>query len=255
MFEDLNFIIKRMDMKYLSKDSKIGFALLAGINRVIKPQHVTKIASCLLAMGMSIRPVVVARIKFLDGIEKLYIIDGQHLYTACLRLNIEIPYIMVDVADKQDLVEKIAMCNASSRSWTLNDYITAWSSIKTDYSDLRDIITKYNVEPRLVVGCYMPTYGKSAATVIKKGEFVIKDRKQGDLYLNQLTDCMSLFATQSLWDKERFVNASLKLMRTNRHYNHSKFMSFLKENKREIVKIMSDKTEVCNFLEKAFSKK
>ena len=102
------------DVKILKADSKKGFNFLAGINREIIPSHVSKIADSIKTMGAVTRPVIIAEIDFLDNDKKKYIIDGQHLYTACLRLKIDIPYILVKIESTKDLIEKIAFGQFSS---------------------------------------------------------------------------------------------------------------------------------------------
>lgn len=117
-----------MKILTLNKDSNSSFYFLAGINRPVIPQHVTKLSNSINEMGV-LRPVVIAVISFVTGKPLKYIIDGQHLFNALLRNNMDIPYIIINITDQVDLIEKIALLNASSRSWTLLDYIHAWSSV------------------------------------------------------------------------------------------------------------------------------
>lgn len=256
LFDAVDFDVATMDIKYLTKDSKKGFSLLAGINRPIIPAHVTKMCDAVKLMKRVIRPVVVARLKFIEGIEKDYIIDGQHLYNGLLRMNCKIPYVLVDIANKQELIEVIAKCNATSKSWTMNDYITAWSSIKNDYVTLNQLIKTYNLEARTIVSCYMPSYGKAAGTIIKKGQFKVEDKVGGDKLINQLTDCLSIITRRnSLWDIERFTTAALKVMRTTRSYNHTTFINYLKKNKRKLDVLLADQNQIIDFMNLAFKKK
>jgi hypothetical protein len=51
---------KTLEIKTLKMTGSKGFSLLAGVNRPIIPQHVTKLATSLDAIGI-IRPVVVAK--------------------------------------------------------------------------------------------------------------------------------------------------------------------------------------------------
>lgn len=254
LLKGIKFDIGKMLIKYLAPDSKKGFSLLAGINRDVKPIQVTTMVYALLTFRMVIRPVVVARISWIDGTPRYYIIDGQHLYHALIRVGASIPYVVVDVADEQDLVEKIAMANASSKSWTLGDYVKAWSFVRPDYITLNQLIATHNISPRTVVSCYMPSYGKSCSKVIKTGAFKIEDKKGGDRLLNQLNDCLSVCPRGSMWDIERFANAALKIMRTHKFYNHTQFIAYLKKNKRKLSLLFADQTEIYNFLSLAFKK-
>jgi hypothetical protein len=112
-----------MEIFWLKANAKKRFYFLAGINRPITPNQVTKLAASILMMGI-IRPIVIAELSFITGVKQKYIVDGQHLYNACLRLGINIPYIIVTVKNQEELIEKIALLNASSKSWTQFDYLT-----------------------------------------------------------------------------------------------------------------------------------
>ena len=61
-----------------------------------------------------LRPVVIAHLSFKELVGN-YVIDGQHLFHALIRNNMDIPFVMIDVADEQDLVEKLALLNNSSK--------------------------------------------------------------------------------------------------------------------------------------------
>ena len=62
----------------ITKTGRKQLMLLAGINRPIIPNQVTKLAESLSKMGC-IRPIVTAYISFLDT-KGWYIIDGQHRF-------------------------------------------------------------------------------------------------------------------------------------------------------------------------------
>ena len=140
-----------MKAQILKKDSKQSFSYLAGINRPINPSQVTKLANSVNKMGI-IRPVVVAELSFIDGKKKLYIVDGQHLFNALIRNNMDIPYVVIDVKDKKDLVEKIALLNASSKNWAMVDYVTAWASLVPDYVRLNHYFQVYDFEISFLAG-------------------------------------------------------------------------------------------------------
>ena len=94
--------IRNLEIKMLSIVSNIKVCLLAGINRGVSPHHSTKIAESVKSKGI-LRPVIMAWIDFIDGVKRLYIIDGQHLYFALQRYSVDIPYALVEIKDMQDL--------------------------------------------------------------------------------------------------------------------------------------------------------
>ena len=91
---------KTLTLKTLKMSGNKGFALLAGVNRPVIPQHVTKLAASIEAMGV-IRPVICVKVKFIDGTERMYVVDGQHLFKALCAEELEIPHIIIEVDENQ----------------------------------------------------------------------------------------------------------------------------------------------------------
>ena len=58
----------------------------------------------------------------------------------------DIPFVMIDVADEQDLVEKLALLNNSSKSWTLADYLQVWAWRSEEYKKLLKYYNTYDFE-------------------------------------------------------------------------------------------------------------
>jgi hypothetical protein len=210
---------------------------LAGLNRSITPGQVTKIATAIDKMGV-IRPVVLTEISFIDGKKAWYIIDGQHLFNACLRNGIDIPYVMVEVKDKSDLVEKIALLNASSKSWTMQDYITAWSSLKDDYVKLNHYFQVYDFElimlASILNGCSINKRGGGGSAVVKKvksGEFNIVNEENTIKLLDYLTDALRVIRRQSREENSYFCSEYINFYKNSSKYNHDKFMVNLKSKK------------------------
>lgn len=220
----------------LKKDSKQSFSYLAGINRAINPGQVTKLAESVNKMGI-IRPVVVAYISFVDGIKKPYIIDGQHLFNALIRNNMDIPYVIIDVKDKKDLVEKIALLNASSKNWTMLDYITAWASLSPDYVKLNHYFQVYDVDlttlATILLGCSVD--GSNTVRTIKNGQFKIVDEKVNVSILDYLTDLLKVIPRMARNDNRYASREYVKFLRATKTYNHKKFIDNLKKSKKEFI--------------------
>ena len=185
-----------MKVKELSANANKGFALLAGINRAISPAQVTKLSQSIKKMGI-IRPVVVTTIDFIDGVPTTYIVDGQHLYHSLLRLNEDIPYVEIQVSSMEELVEKIALLNASSRSWCLKDYIQSWQSLKPDYVELTRFFNVYDIELSQLSEILHKGFSSSSSNAtmtneIKKGLFTIRNKATAKILLDCLTDVLHI---------------------------------------------------------------
>jgi hypothetical protein len=220
-----------MKIQILKKDSKQSFSYLAGINRPINPSQVTKLAQSVNNMGI-LRPVVVTEISFINGKKTTYIIDGQHLFNALIRNNMDIPYVSISVKDKKELVEKIALLNASSKNWTLVDYITAWASLSTDYVKLNHYYQVYDLELQTIASVLQGNAVHSDITKkIKNGSFAIVAEKDNVQILEYITDMLKVVPRLTRFENKYVCNEYIKFIRSCKDYNHKKFMVNLAKHK------------------------
>lgn len=226
-----------MKILILKKDSKKGFSYLDGINRPVVPNQVTKLAKSLIKMGC-IRPIVVAKCLFIDP-DKLFIIDGQHLFNALLRNNMDIPYIEISITNKVDLVEIIALLNASSRSWAMIDYITAWGSISEDYKKLKSYFNVYDFDISVLASILMGMNGTTGGTInrkIKAGEFSIIEEKKGVEKLNYLTDVLKVLPRMNRFENKYVCTEYIQFLKwVGAQYKHDKFMNMLKSHRESLL--------------------
>lgn len=226
-----------MKTQLLKKDSKQAFCYLAGINRPINPAQVTKLAQSVNNMGI-IRPIVVAELSFIDGRKKTYIVDGQHLFNALIRNNMDIPYIKVDVKDKKELVEKIALLNASSKNWSISDYVTAWASLSNDYVKLNHYYQVYDLELGVMSSILSNTnngFGGNSSNKIKRGEFIIINEKENVQILDYVTDMLKIVPRMNRFENKYACVEYVKFLRTAKLYNHKKFITNLAKNKKQFI--------------------
>lgn len=223
-------------MKWLSLTGNIKFNYLAGINRPVNPGQVTKLAKS-LEMMLIIRPVVIAELSFINGALTKYIIDGQHIFNALIRLGWEIPYVTIKVDSKQDLVEKIAMLNASSKSWTMQDYVVAWSSLKEDYVKLNHYFQVYDLEIGELAAILMGNSrgGGNVTKIIKSGEFKISNEQKNIEILNNVTDILKIIPRMNRFENKYAVKEYVKFLRSTNKYDHKAFLTKLLKNKEKFI--------------------
>jgi hypothetical protein len=204
-------------------NKKIGF--LAGINRPIDPAQVTKLAVSIDAIGTQ-RTLVIAELSFITGKKEWYVIDGQHLYHALMRNGQDIPYVVVEIKDKADLVEKIALLNASSKSWCTQDYITAWSSLKTDYVKLNEYLNRYDLEKAFTAAVLMNCASDSSHIIkhIKKGTFEIINEEANVKILDYITDLLKVIPRQNRVENKYVCREFLNFVKSCPDYNHERFI-------------------------------
>lgn len=225
-----------MKIQVLKKDSHKSFSYLAGINRPINPAQVTKLAESVNKMGI-LRPIIIARLSFITGKLIDYIIDGQHLFNALLRNNLDIPYVTIEIRDKTELVESIALLNASSKNWAILDYVTSWSCVSEDYKKL---LHYYNVYDFELVDISAILAGRSVAggietKFIKRGKFKIANEKENVRLLDYLTDVLKVIPRMNRYENKYVCSEYITFVKNTNKYNHSDFMKSLTKNKEKFI--------------------
>lgn len=222
-----------MNIQTLKAGSKKGFYFLAGINRAVSPSHVTKLANSIAKMGI-IRPVVVAELSFITGVKQTYIVDGQHLYNACLRGNLDIPYLVISIKNQEELIEMIALLNASSKSWCLLDYVNSWSSIREDYKKLNKYFQIYDFELGVLTAILADKTivanggNETSSKLIKSGKFQIYDEVGAKKKLDYLTDVLKIMPRMNRFENKYASSEYINFLnKVGNKYDHSKFLAKL----------------------------
>jgi len=224
--------------KWLKLDGRKVWSLLTGINREVLPKQILKLATSIDRKCIT-RPVIVCTISFITGKSTTYIIDGQHLYHACLQLRLDIPYIEIEIKDMRDLVETIAFFNSSSKSWTSNDYILSWSAVHVDYKKLMHYLNTYQLESRIITGVLSGSGINNHTNLVRRGDFRIKNEKYAANYLSLFSDIVRVLTPKDKYGLRNFAKEFyIYYSKINTSYNHNKFMQFCKENKAQLNRAM-----------------
>lgn len=238
-------------LKWLSENSKIKVRLLAGINRPIYPKQVNKLVYSANKMGI-VRPIIIAELDFITGRKEWYIIDGQHLYTALtIRLGIEVPYVTIEIKDKQELVEQIALLNASSKSWSMEDYVTAWSSLKTDYVKLNKYSEDFDLDISMAATILLNQSVDSSATTdkIKAGEFSIINEAVNAQIIKNLSDVLDIVPRNNRVQSKYFCREYVKFVRSRADYDHKDFVSKLSTHVDKVVLATQQNDKLFNIFQ------
>jgi len=229
VIQKIKTTVKKMfDVKWLSKAAKKGFRTLDNVNRAIMPAHVTRMAESIMKLGI-LRPVVVAYLDF-KGVKDYYIIDGQHLYHALIRLGYDIPYVTIDVKNDEELIESLALLNNSSKSWTMTDYVQAWSFTTGDYKTLVKYFNTYDLEMCTIAGI-LHGRTENISKTIKTGKFKVNSEEKAVKLMDYTTDVLKVLPRQDRTTNRRLVNSYIMFVYDNyNNYNHKKFIAYLKKN-------------------------
>ena len=249
MKNDLKDALALLKKIKFSKDYN-KFYFLENINRITDSKHVQKMVASIRSMGV-IRPVICVKVKFIDGTERMYVIDGQHLFKALCAEELEIPYIIIDVDGDIDLVNKMAMLNNSSKSWDLMNYINAWKMIRPDYMKLFKWKNMYDIEVSMLacIATNMPSI-RFGTQPIKNGTFQINNPKAEDM-CKAFNDIFLKIGMADRGVKFQFLNAFMQAY--NPSYSHSKVMAAIDKHMKT-VKLMSSGDETGAYIRKQIFK-
>jgi len=239
------------NLKWLKDSTTLSFNYLAGINRSVHPGQVTKLAHSLEKMGI-LRPVIIAEISFINGKKNKYIIDGQHLFNALLRLGWEIPYVVIEIKNKQELVETIALLNSSSKSWTMQDYVNAWSSLSNDYIKLNHYFQVYDMEVAQIASILTNGTAASGGTItrkIKNGTFKIVNELGNVQILDYITDMLKVVPRMNRWENRYAICEYVKFLRSSRKYDHKVFIDKLQKNKQKFLIATQEEGKLAELFE------
>ena len=240
-----------MKIELAKANSNVAFHLLNGINRPIIPSHVTKIVNSIQSLDV-VRPVVTVVTSCIDGVRRRYVLDGQHLITGLNREGKDIPYITRYTESLQQIVEWIALLNASSKSWTLIDYITAWKALpeKEDYRILFKAIQTNDLTPNLTAICYGVYDHKDVSKAIKKGEYSIINKKKGDEILKNVSDIFGILRGRHnnravIHD---FVSTYVKWRYSVSNYKHEEFLNYVNNNHDKFLLLVATPEQTSKIL-------
>lgn len=228
----MNMIGKELKVNTTVDYSK--FAVLP-MNRGIDSKHVQKMITSIRKMGV-LRCVITTTTDIIEGEKKRYIIDGQHLATALEREEMPIPFIDITVDSEEDLIEKMAYLNNSSKSWDLMNYINSWKMIRPDYMKLFKWKNMYDIEITMLAAIGINNASiKYSTQSIKTGDFRITNPKAEEM-CKAFNDIFLKIGMSDRSVKFQFLAAFLQAYGT---YNHTKVMSNI-EKHMKTVKLLTD---------------
>lgn len=229
-------------MKIKNTTNYKTFSILP-MNREIRSEHVEKLVKSIRTMGI-IRPVIVCKTDVIEGEMKNYIVDGQHLATACEREKLSIPYVNITCTDEVDIVEKMGMLNNSSKSWALIDYVNAYKFCFNDYMKLLKFKNLYNLELNMVAALCTNHYSVvSNSQSIRTGQFVITNKKAEQMCAD-FSEIFLMISNVSRSVKFSFLNG---FMQSYGKINQKTIVNNLRRNIKQI-KLISDNIEAAKYI-------
>mgnify|MGYP003655118310 CR=1 FL=1 len=147
----------------------------------------------------------------------------------------DIPYTEITIKDAVDLAEHLALLNASSKSWSMKDYINVWANVNKDYVKLNKYFNTYDIELNQLAdvlmnnSCAANTGGNmTISRTIKRGEFTIDDEKRSVYLLNCVTDALKIVPRVDRLSNKLFIATYVNFVNSYEKYNHKQFLANLK---------------------------
>lgn len=210
------------------------------MNRPISMKHVMSLQRSVSTYGV-LRDVICVSTDIVDTARKTWIVDGQHLYHALLRLNMPIPVRMVKVKSIQELVDLVARLNNTSKQWNMHDYVHCWSSLVgyADYSRLLKYRDHHKLSYTVLAMACCPSHPSGAIERIKKGSFKIEDRELTNTILGNLESIFKLFPKGYRSEVSHFVQAYIGFYISSKRYVHHKMLDAIRINKTRLTASLS----------------
>ncbi len=193
-------------------------------NRDTNLRQVNAIAKSISDNGILRLPVCV-KTRVIDGTEGLYLIDGQHLTAALVKVDEKaIDCIVVKTNSLERIVEMMAVLNNINLKWTLIDYVNAYMALgKKDYFQLKNHSIKHNLN--ITVSGEILKGSSVKYRDIRKGCFLSKAVDS-----DEVTKNLNDFITASGLNAAKAQQAYIRFIRSlGRAYRHESFLRKLKE--------------------------
>ena len=220
------------------------------MNRSIDSKQVEALVESIRAMGVT-RQVICIKTACIDGELKTYVIDGQHLVHACQREDMPVEYRYIEITNEDDIVNKMAFYNNSSKSWKLMDYVNAWQYVHPDYLTLKKFKNLYNLEPLMIAGICnnSDSYNavSAASQLIKNGNFRVTNTIAEEM-CKDFSDLFIKIGRADRWVKHQFLRVFIQAY-NGKSYNHRSILENIDKNI-ATIKTMTDISVANQFIQR-----
>lgn len=135
-----------------------------------------------------IDPILIVNTDVIDGMEKLYIVDGQHRALAASYLDVPFTAAVYKktIKTKKDAVELVSMMHRTHKGWTIHNYVHAYASLGyQDYIDLHNIHKNNPYSISSIANIFGGFIGRSDLSSIRSGEYKMKSKDHAEETIKQ----------------------------------------------------------------------
>lgn len=165
----------------------------------------------------------------------LYIMDGQHRYTAAKELGLPIHFI----ESKNLTVEDMSLSNSNQKGWRPADFVSSYAAQgNPEYITLRDFIAEHGLPVGIsagLLGGSMRSLASETNVGVHTGNFRVVDAPFANKVASAVTACARLFRSAK---DNSFVLAIARLLAT-KIFSITRFISKLENQTSRLTKCAS----------------
>jgi hypothetical protein len=206
-------------------------------NRPVDNAHVNKLMESMKVHGFK-GVIQVIKTSFIEGVVKLYILEGQHRFAAAMRLGIPFKFELTELVNQNETAEFIAELNNSAKSWGTSQFLKVWSGLGIkEYVKLNKVFndTGFQITPLIEAYTFSPNMQD-----FRKGALTFVNEVESDKII------LRMIELNQFLPKKAFCRRQVVRMLRNPKYNHKKMKSAIQnyiqvmggfsENERELKK-------------------
>ncbi len=227
-----NIILLRESLKKADEDDTFvvetkdyGLFHFLPFNRDRDPKHIEWIAKSMDQFGV-VDVIKVAYTDCVDGEWKMWIVDGQHTYSACMKRGLRIKYITIHVDSLEELVRLTAVLNNRRKLWKFGDYLKAWAELNVPvYRKIAEWISK-KLPSSVIIEALSGKNRGIAKVLFQDGSFEEDFSLNSDEILNNM-----LVLRPHLPKSSTVSSAVLRFMWNEQNYDNKRMESVLKKSR------------------------
>ena len=211
-----------------------------GGNRNVNPTNLKKITESIAKKHIKTNAVICI-LDYTDSDKPLKIVDGQHRFEACEKLQIPVSYVIDDTLNLSSILNDITLMNTASKEWDVSDFMNSEAQKgNQNYILYRDIYTKYyeNFDHEALFFILNNDNGRQSSNVgypmFKQGK--LQFEKSDSTYLINRLNELSKFNGFSEIGGKRYYQKALNLLLNCRGFDSEHMMNKLQQRVSTIQK-------------------
>ena len=182
-----------------SKDYDAVEFIGGGINRAVTTSHVAGLMGSINDIGFLGHLIVVQTKAF--GKLQLVLVDGQNRFSACMKLNKAINYVICELEEDNaiNLTKLIARLNTHARAWQNKHFLEAFvaNNLK-NYIKFKELLKRSKLTFTDMLYIYLGGESQEAIRSFRSGEMSFSYEEESDNLYNAMRYCVNSLPKMSV---------------------------------------------------------